>query len=48
MTILTNDERNHRGSISSSSLQALDELLHLPDLDVLLGLVGLGVTHVGG
>jgi hypothetical protein len=43
--LLTNDEGDHGGSISSSSFQALDELFHLPDLDILLGLVGLGVTH---
>jgi hypothetical protein len=44
----TNDEGNHRGSISSRCLEALDQLLDLPDFDVLLGLVGLGVTHIDG
>jgi hypothetical protein len=48
VAVLTNDEGDHGGSISSSGFQALDELFHLPDLDVLLGLVGLGVTHFGG
>jgi hypothetical protein len=43
---LTDDERDHGGSISSGSFQALDQLLHFPDLDILLGLVGLGVAHL--
>lgn len=30
----TDDERNHRGSISSGGLEALDQLLDLPDLDL--------------
>jgi hypothetical protein len=42
---LTDNERNHGGSISPGSLKTFDQLLHLPDLDVLLRLVGLGVTH---
>ena len=42
---LTNDQRNHGGSISSSRFQAFDQFLHLPDLDILLRLVGLGVAH---
>jgi hypothetical protein len=42
---LTNNQGNHGGSISPGSLQALDQLLDLPDFDVLLRLVGLGVTH---
>jgi hypothetical protein len=46
--VLTNDERYHGGSISSCCFEALDQLLHLPDLDVLLGLIRLGVTHLGG
>ncbi len=45
----TNNQRDHGSSISSSRLQALDQLLHLPDLNVLLSLAGgLRVTHVGG
>jgi hypothetical protein len=44
-TVLTNDQRNHGGSIASSRFQAFDQFLHLPDLDILLCLVGLGVTH---
>ncbi len=47
-SILTNDEGNHGGSISSGGFQAFDQLLHLPDFNVFLGLVCLGVTHVGG
>ena len=45
--LLTNNEGNHGCSIAASSLQALDQLLDLPDLDVLLGLVRLGVAHFG-
>ena len=45
---LTNNEGNHGCSIATSGFQALDQFLHLPDLDILLGLVGLGVTHDGG
>lgn len=44
---LTNDKRNHRGSISPSGLKALDKLLHLPYLDVLLSFVRLSRAHVG-
>jgi hypothetical protein len=43
----TNDERNHGGSISSGRFESLDQFLDLPDLDVLLGLVRLRVTHDG-
>ena len=44
---LTNDERNHGRSISAGGLEALDQLLDLPDLNVLLGLVVLLlVAHV--
>jgi hypothetical protein len=46
--VLTNDKGDHGGSISSGGFQAFDQLLYLPDLDVLFSLVGLGVTHVGG
>lgn len=45
---LTNNEGDHGSSISSSGFQALDELFHLPDFDILFGLVGLRVTHFGG
>ena len=48
VTVPTDDEGDHGGSISPCGFQALDELFHLPDLNVLLGLVGLGVTHFGG
>lgn len=47
-TILTNNEGNHGCPISSSGFQAFDQLLHLPDLNVLLGFICLGVTHFGG
>jgi hypothetical protein len=46
--VLTNNEGNHGGSISSGRFQALDELFHLPNLNVLLSLVCLGVTHDEG
>jgi hypothetical protein len=45
--VLTDDERNHGGSIASCGLQALDQFLDLPDFDVLLGFVRLGITHLG-
>lgn len=45
---LTDDERDHGGPISSGSFQALDQLFDLPDLDILLGLVGLLFTHDDG
>lgn len=44
----TNDERNHGRSIAPGGFQSLDELLDLPDFDVLLSLIGLRVTHFGG
>ena len=31
------DKRNHRRAISSGFLQALDQFLDLPDLDILVG-----------
>ena len=37
----TDNERNHGCAISTGSFKTLDELLDLPDLDVLLSLVGL-------
>lgn len=45
----TNDEGNHGGSISAGGFKTLDQLLHLPDLDVLLGIVRLLLlgTHDG-
>lgn len=43
---LTDDKRDHRCSISSGLLKPLDELLHLPYLNVLLRLVGLWGAHV--
>ena len=45
ISTLTDNQGNHRGSISSSGFQALDQFLHLPNLDVLLRLVGLSITH---
>ena len=43
------DEGNHGGSIAAGGFQALDELLDLPDLDVLVGLVALaGALLFGG
>ena len=43
---LTDDKGDHGRSISSSLLKPLDELLHLPYLDVLLRLVSLWGAHV--
>lgn len=46
----TNDEGNHGGSISSGGLEALDQLLDLPDLDLstaavsAIGARGLGIA----
>ncbi len=37
----TNDEGNHACAIATGGLEALDQLLDLPDLNVLLSLVGL-------
>lgn len=37
--MLTNDERNHRRPVAPSGFQALDQLLHLPYLDILLRVV---------
>jgi hypothetical protein len=37
----TDDERNHGGSISTSGFKTLDQLLDLPDLNVLFSLIGL-------
>lgn len=44
--IRTDDEGNHRGSVSPCSLEALDQLLHLPYLNVLLRLVRLRGAHL--
>lgn len=45
----TDDERNHGSSISAGRFKTLDQLLDLPDFDVLLGFTGLLLfgTHVG-
>lgn len=43
---LTDDKGDHGCSISSGLLKPLDELLHLPYLDVLLRLVGLWSAHL--
>jgi hypothetical protein len=45
---LTDDEGDHRGSIASCGLEAFDQLLYFPDLDVLLRLILLGRcrTHI--
>lgn len=43
----TDDERNHGGSIASSGLKALDQLLHLPYLNVLFRFVRLCRAHGG-
>ncbi len=37
----TDDEGNHGCAISASGFEALDQLLNLPDLNVLLSLIGL-------
>jgi hypothetical protein len=37
----TDNERNHGGSISTGGFETLDQLLDLPDLNVLLRLIGL-------
>lgn len=42
----TYNERYHGGSISSGSFKALNQLLYLPDLDVLLCVVGLWSAHL--
>ena len=44
----TDDERDHAGAITPSGLEAFDQLLDLPDLDILFGVVRLGSTHGGG
>ena len=41
----TDDEGDHGGPISSGGLEAFDELLDLPNLDVLLRLVCLRGAH---
>lgn len=41
----TDNQRNHGGSISSGRFKTPDELLDLPNLDVLLGLVRRWVGH---
>lgn len=43
----TDNERNHGGSISAGGFQALDQFLHLPDLDVLLHIVRLLLLLLG-
>lgn len=47
LVLRRDDEGNHGGSISAGSFQALNELLDLPDLDVLVGL-GAGALLFGG
>ena len=44
----TNDQGNHRGAVAASHLEALDQFLDFPDLDVLLRFVGLRSGHGGG
>lgn len=44
--IHTDDKGNHRGPVPPCSLEALDQLLHLPYLNVLLRLVRLSGAHV--
>lgn len=41
----TDDERDHGGAVTTGLFKALDEFLDLPYLNVLLGLVRLGVAH---
>lgn len=44
----TDNQRNHRGSISSGGFKTLDELLDLPDFNILLRVVrSLSRAHVG-
>jgi hypothetical protein len=46
----TNNERDHGGTISAGGFKTLDELLDLPDLNVLLGFTALSLllgTHGG-
>jgi hypothetical protein len=45
MKVVTNDKRDHRSSISSGCLQTFDQFFDLPDFDILLRFVGLGVAH---
>jgi hypothetical protein len=46
-TELTDDQRDHRRAIATSQFQAFDQLLYLPDLNILLRFTGLRGTHVG-
>lgn len=43
----TDNERNHGGSISTSGFKTLDQLLDLPDLDILLSFVRRRSAHLG-
>lgn len=46
----TDNERNHGGTISAGRFKTLDQLLNLPDLNVLLGFTALSLllgTHGG-
>ena len=43
----TNNERNHGSSISTSGFKTLDQLLDLPDLDILLSFVRRRGAHLG-
>lgn len=43
----TDNQRNHGCPVSAGGLEALDQLLHLPYLDVLLRIVRLRRTHDG-
>lgn len=42
----TDDERDHAGAVTTSGLKALDELLHLPYLDLQSG-VSMGARNPG-
>lgn len=44
--VRTNDKGNHRCSVTPCGFKALDQLLHLPYLNVLLRLVRLRGAHL--
>ena len=41
------DQRDHAGAVPPRRLQRLDQLLHLPDLDILVGVLGC-LAHLCG
>ena len=43
----TDNERDHGGTISAGGFKTLDQLLDLPDLNILLGFTGLSLLLLG-